>query len=61
MDIMMPVMDGYTFLDTIKTDAELALIPVIVTTQGDSEADEVKCSCSWCNRFWYLVPYRPSR
>lgn len=35
------VMDGYTFLDRVKKDAELSLIPVIVTTQGDSEADEV--------------------
>lgn len=41
LDVMMPVMDGYTFLDRVKKDAELALIPVIVTTQGDSEADEV--------------------
>ena len=41
LDVMMPVMDGYTFLDKIKSDSDLALIPVIVTTQGDSEEDEV--------------------
>ena len=28
----MPVMDGYTFLELVKQDPELALIPVIVTT-----------------------------
>lgn len=33
LDVMMPVMDGYTFLDKIKKDEELALIPVIVMTQ----------------------------
>ena len=41
LDVMMPVMDGYTFLDRIKEDPELSLIPVIVMTQSDSEEDEV--------------------
>lgn len=41
LDVVMPVMDGYTFLDHIKEDSELALIPVIVTTQSNSESDEV--------------------
>lgn len=41
LDVMMPVMDGYTFLDRKKEDAALAPIPVIVTTQSDSEQDEV--------------------
>ena len=41
LDVMMPVMDGYTFLELVKQDPELALIPVIVTTQNDSEADEL--------------------
>ena len=30
LDVMMPVMDGYAFLDRIKADPELSLIPVIV-------------------------------
>lgn len=41
LDVMMPVMDGYTFLDRMKEDEELTLIPVIVMTQSDSEADEL--------------------
>ncbi|MDY2629657.1 MAG: EAL domain-containing protein [Lachnospiraceae bacterium] len=41
LDVMMPVMDGYTFLDRLKEDAGLSLIPVIVMTQNDSETDEV--------------------
>ena len=41
LDIIMPVMDGYTFLSIAKADPSLASIPVIVTTQSDSEADEV--------------------
>lgn len=41
LDVKMPVMDGYTFLDIIKKDAELSTIPVIVTMMSDSEADEI--------------------
>lgn len=32
LDMMMPVMDGYTFLDRLREDEELSLIPVIVLT-----------------------------
>lgn len=41
LDIMMPVMDGYTFLNHLTTDSRISSIPVIVTTSNDSEADEV--------------------
>jgi diguanylate cyclase (GGDEF)-like protein len=41
LDIIMPVMDGYTFLSIVKKDADLSTIPIIVTTQSDSDADEV--------------------
>ena len=41
LDITMPVMDGYTFLSIVKKDSDLSAIPVIVTTQNDSDADEV--------------------
>lgn len=41
LDIVMPVMDGYTFLSVVKTDRSLSSIPVIVTTQNDSESEEV--------------------
>ena len=41
LDITMPVMDGYTFLSIVKKDSDLSTIPVIVTTQSDSDADEV--------------------
>ena len=58
LDLMMPVMDGYTFLDRIKEDAELALIPVIVTTQDDSEEDEVNALVHGATDF-VSKPYRP--
>ena len=58
LDVMMPVMDGFTFLEKIKADAELSLIPVIVMTQSDSEADEVTALAHGATDF-VPKPYRP--
>lgn len=58
LDVMMPVMDGYAFLDRIKEDAELALIPVIVMTQSGSEEDEVSALEHGATDF-VPKPYRP--
>ena len=58
LDVRMPVMDGYTFLDKVKADDELALIPVIVMTQGDSEEDEVAALSHGATDF-VPKPYRP--
>lgn len=58
LDVMMPVMDGYTFLDKIKKDSELALIPVIVMTQSGSEEDEVSALEHGATDF-VPKPYRP--
>lgn len=58
LDVMMPVMDGYTFLDKVKEDNELALIPVIVMTQGSSEEDEVSALEHGATDF-VPKPYRP--
>ena len=58
LDVMMPVMDGYTFLDRIKEETDLALIPVIVMTQSDSEADEVTALAHGATDF-VPKPYRP--
>ena len=58
LDVMMPVMDGYTFLDRVKEDNELSLIPVIVTTQSGSESDEVAALAHGATDF-VPKPYRP--
>ena len=58
LDVMMPVMDGFTFLDQIKADADLALIPVIVMTQSDNEVDEVAALAHGATDF-VPKPYRP--
>ncbi len=58
LDVMMPVMDGYTFLDRVKAMPDLAAIPVIVMTQSDSEADEVAALSHGATDF-VPKPYRP--
>lgn len=58
LDVTMPVMDGYTFLDIIKKDEILSGIPVIVTTQDDTEADEINALEHGAIDF-VPKPYRP--
>ena len=58
LDMIMPVMDGYTFLKKVKGDETLASIPVIVMTQRDSEADEVAALACGATEF-VPKPYRP--
>lgn len=35
LDIVMPVMNGYEFLNALKANPAIASIPVIVTTQNE--------------------------
>lgn len=58
LDVIMPVMDGYTFLDRVKEDKELSLIPVIVTTQCDDESDEIAALAHGATEF-VPKPYQP--
>ena len=58
LDVMMPVMDGYTFLDHLKNDQRLSLNPVIVMTQSDAETDEIAALSHGATDF-VPKPYRP--
>ncbi|MGI6200076.1 MAG: EAL domain-containing protein [Christensenellales bacterium] len=58
LDLIMPVMDGYTFLSVMKGNPAYASIPVIVTTQSDSEADEVTALSQGATDF-VAKPYKP--
>lgn len=58
LDVQMPVMDGYSFLNQVKADPELSMIPVIVTTQSNSEVDELAALDHGATDF-VPKPYRP--
>ncbi len=58
LDVIMPVMDGFTFLDRIREDDVLSLIPVIVTTQSDNEKDEIAALAHGATDY-VPKPYRP--
>ncbi|MEG2082265.1 MAG: EAL domain-containing protein, partial [Oscillospiraceae bacterium] len=59
LDIVMPVMDGYSFLQLQQQDVQLRSIPVIVTTQNDGEEAEVKALSMGAYDF-LAKPYKPS-
>lgn len=58
LDIIMPVMDGYTFLSIMKADPAYSSIPVIVTTQSEGESDEVAALTHGATDF-VVKPYKP--
>ena len=58
LDVMMPVMDGFEFLRQMHAIKEYAIIPVIVTTLGDSRSDELKALSNGATDF-VMKPYIP--
>ncbi len=43
LDINMPVMNGYEFIEAVKGDIKLAKIPIVVTTVHSSINEEIHC------------------
>jgi DNA-binding response OmpR family regulator len=60
LDLMMPRMDGWQVLDTIKSDASTAGIPVVILTARTSEEDQMR---GWDEGILeYLAkPFNPQR
>ena len=51
LDLMMPVMDGWSFMAALKEDSSLATIPVIVTTGGgDRVLHSAPVSAAYLNK-----------
>ncbi|MEG2897368.1 MAG: EAL domain-containing protein [Eubacterium sp.] len=42
LDIVMPVMDGYAFLECIQNDGRYDNLPIIVMTENDNKDNEIK-------------------
>ena len=58
LDVYMPVMNGFEFLERIRGDALLSGVPVIVATASDNPEDEVKCLKLGASDF-VTKPYNP--
>ena len=58
LDLMMPVMDGYEFLENLRTHPSLSGIPVIAMTQQGDESDEEKALALGAADF-LTKPYKP--
>ncbi len=58
LDIQMPVMDGFEFLEQVGQDSVYSKIPVIVTTVLDSVDDEKRCLELGATDF-IVKPYNP--
>lgn len=58
LDIIMPVMDGYEFLDVVKSMPAVSSVPIIVTTIKNGESDEIRCLISGASDF-VSKPYNP--
>lgn len=59
LDIQMPVMNGFEFLEYVGQNSVLCKIPVIVTTVLDSENDEKQCLNLGAVDF-IVKPYNPT-
>ncbi len=59
LDIQMPVMNGFEFLECIGQDAVYCKIPVIVTTVLDGKDDEKRCLELGAVDF-IVKPYNPT-
>lgn len=57
LDIVMPVMDGYEFLEIVRKDPRFYLLPIIVTTTQDSDDSEITALLKGASDF-LTKPYK---
>lgn len=61
LDIVMPVMDGFEFLETMKKKEEYKKISVVVCSNLDSEADRQTAFALGAKDFYEKVKLNPSQ
>jgi len=59
LDLVMPVMDGYTFLEYVQVDPIMSMVPIIVMTSNDSVDEEIRCLSFGASDF-VPKPYHPA-
>lgn len=58
LDIQMPVMNGYEFLDAVRQEVRFSNIPIIVMTASGEASEEIRCLESGASDF-VSKPYNP--
>lgn len=58
LDIVMPVMDGYSFIEIFKNSEDMPSIPIIIETKSSGDQDEVKALSAGAADF-ITKPYKP--
>lgn len=61
LDIVMPVMDGFEFLETVKKNETYSKIPVIVSSNLESDADRQTAFALGAKDFFEKVKLNPSQ
>lgn len=61
LDIVMPVMDGFEFLETVKKKDEYKNIPVIIASNLESDADRQAAFALGAKDFYEKVKVNPSQ
>lgn len=51
LDIKMPRVDGYTFLEKVKSDPELRTIPILMLTSTDDQGEVNRCYALGANSY----------
>lgn len=58
LDIMLPDMDGYEFLEKIKSDKELSSIPVFILSNVGEKEEIERCFALGAQDFWVKAHHR---
>lgn len=59
-DINMPVMDGYEFIENVRTNGKYAGLPILVLTT-ESSAEKKKRAKDAGGTGWIVKPFEPSK
>ena len=60
LDINMPILDGKKFLEKLRADEELSLIPVIVLTSSSAPGDICDCYARHASAY-FVKPFDPHK
>jgi len=60
VDVNMPIMDGYTFVDELREQASHKIVPIIMVTTQESEEDKISSYKVGAN-FFETKPINPDK